>query len=55
MFLGLAKGETVTQVAQGMSVSAKTVSTYRARVMEKMQLESNSALTYSALKEGLIQ
>lgn len=55
VFLGLAKGETVTQVAQGMSVSAKTVSTYRTRVMEKMQLESNSALTYSALKEGLIQ
>ena len=35
--------------------SVKTVSTYRTRVMEKMKLESNSDLTYYALKNGLIQ
>ena len=38
-----------------MSLSVKTVSTYRTRVMEKMKLESNSDLTYYALKNGLIQ
>jgi len=55
VFLRLAKGETVGHIAEGMSLSVKTVSTYRTRVMEKMHLASNSDLTYYALKNGLIQ
>jgi len=55
VFLRLAQGETIGHMAQGMSLSVKTVSTYRTRVMEKMGLASNSDLTYYALKNGLIQ
>lgn len=55
VFLHLAQGETVGQVAKGMSLSVKTISTYRSRVMEKMKLASNSELTYYALKQGLIR
>lgn len=55
VFLRLAKGETIGHIADGMSLSVKTVSTYRTRVMEKMALKSNSDLTYYALKTGLIQ
>lgn len=55
VFLRLAKGETVGHMADSMSLSIKTVSTYRTRVMEKMSLASNSDLTYYALKNGLIQ
>lgn len=55
VFLRLAKGETIGHMAQSMSLSVKTVSTYRTRVMEKMGLASNSDLTYYALKNGLIQ
>lgn len=55
VFLRLAKGETVGHIATSMSLSVKTVSTYRTRVMEKMRLESNSDLTYYGLKNGLIQ
>src|SRR5690349_6989153 len=55
VFLRLAKGETIGHMADSMSLSIKTVSTYRTRVMEKMKLESNSDLTYYALKNGLIQ
>ena len=55
VFLRLARGETVGHIAEGMSLSVKTVSTYRTRVMEKMKLASNSDLTYYALKAGLIQ
>ena len=55
VFLRLAKGETIGHMATSMSLSVKTVSTYRTRVMEKMGLESNSDLTYYALKNGLIQ
>ena len=38
-----------------MYLSVKTVSTYRARTLEKLGLETNSDLTYYALKNGLIQ
>lgn len=55
VFLRLAKGETVGHIAESMFLSAKTVSTYRARVLEKLRLETNSDLTYYALKNGLIQ
>ena len=55
VFLRLAAGETVGHLALAMSLSVKTVSTYRSRVMEKMSLASNSDLTYYALKQGLIR
>jgi two-component system, NarL family, invasion response regulator UvrY len=55
VFLRLAQGQTIGHMAESMSLSVKTVSTYRTRVMEKMQLASNSDLTYYALKNGLIQ
>ncbi len=55
VFLRLAKGEAIGAMALSMSLSVKTVSTYRTRVMDKMKLESNSDLTYYALKTGLIQ
>jgi two-component system invasion response regulator UvrY len=55
VFLRLSKGETVSHIADSMFLSVKTVSTYRARVMEKLALSTNSELTYYALKNGLIQ
>ena len=51
----LAKGETIGHMADGMSLSVKTVSTYRTRVLEKLKLSSNSELTYYAMTNGLIQ
>ena len=55
VFLRLAKGETIGAMAESMFLSVKTVSTYRTRVLEKLQLHTNSDLTYYALKNGLIQ
>jgi two-component system, NarL family, invasion response regulator UvrY len=55
VFLRLARGETIGHVAKSLSLSVKTVSTYRTRVMEKMGLQSNSDLTYYGLKNGLLQ
>jgi DNA-binding NarL/FixJ family response regulator len=55
VFLRLAKGETIGQMADSLSLSIKTISTFRSRIMEKMKLVSNSDLTYYALKNGLIQ
>lgn len=54
VFLKLAKGETAGDIAKSLSLSVKTVSTYRTRLMEKMSLSSNSDLTYYALKNRLI-
>jgi two-component system, NarL family, invasion response regulator UvrY len=55
VFLRLAKGETIGHMAEAMFLSVKTVSTYRTRVLEKLNLKTNSELTYYALKNGLIQ
>ena len=55
VFLRLSQGETIGVIADSLSLSVKTVSTYRTRIMEKKSLESNSDLTYYALKNGLIQ
>jgi DNA-binding NarL/FixJ family response regulator len=55
VFLRLAQGQTVGQMAEAMNLSVKTVSTYRTRVLDKLKLRTNSDLTYYALKNGLIQ
>lgn len=55
VFLRLAKGQAVSDIAATLHLSAKTVSTYRARVLEKLALQSNSDLTYYAMKNGLIE
>lgn len=55
VFLRLAQGETIGQLAESLCLSVKTVSTYRSRVLDKLKLSGNSELTYYALKNGLIQ
>jgi DNA-binding NarL/FixJ family response regulator len=55
VFLKLAQGTNVGDIAEDLSLSVKTVSTYRTRLMEKLNLSSNSDLTYYALKNNLIQ
>jgi two-component system, NarL family, invasion response regulator UvrY len=55
VFIKLAKGERQGGIATALSVSVKTVSTYRTRLLEKLHLASNSELTYYALKHHLIE
>lgn len=50
----LANGKSVSEIAELLSLSVTTVSTYRARVMVKMNLKSNSDLTKYALENKLI-
>jgi len=54
VFLKLAKGESVGAIGEALSLSVKTISTYRTRLMEKMNLSTNSDLTYYAIKTQLI-
>ena len=51
----IASGRTLTQIAEAMSLSPKTVSVYRARLLEKMKLKNNSELTHYALKHHLVE
>jgi DNA-binding NarL/FixJ family response regulator len=50
----IASGRTVSQVAQDLSLSVKTVSTYRARILEKMGMENNAELMHYAMRHGLV-
>ncbi|WP_283150001.1 response regulator [Silvimonas soli] len=54
VFYKLASGKSPTDIANELFLSVKTVSTYRARVLEKMNLKTNADLTYYAIKNELI-
>ncbi|MBV8145933.1 MAG: response regulator transcription factor [Gammaproteobacteria bacterium] len=51
----LAVGRSVSEIAQELFISVKTVSTYRARVLQKMNLQTNADVTTYALRNGLVQ
>lgn len=51
----LARGKSVTEISHALFLSDKTVSTYRARLLEKMDLKTNADLTMYALKNKLIE
>jgi two-component system invasion response regulator UvrY len=54
VMLMIAAGIPLTEIGDRLHVSAKTVSTYRARVMDKMQVRSNAELTRYAMTHHLI-
>lgn len=54
VFLRLAKGESVSAIADTLNISVKTVSTYRSRLLEKLQVGSNAELAAYALQHGLM-
>jgi two-component system, NarL family, invasion response regulator UvrY len=49
----IASGKTASEIAATMHLSVKTISTYRARLLEKMGMTSNSELTRYAISNGL--
>jgi len=55
IMLMLARGKSVTEIANDIFISDKTVSTYRTRIMEKMGLKKNADLTLYAIKNNLIE
>ena len=50
----IASGKEVKQIADELSLSVKTVSTYRARLMEKMSMQTNAELTFYAISNKLV-
>ena len=51
----IASGKTLTEIGKQMSISVKTVSVYRARVLEKMRMKNNAELTHYAIKHHLVE
>jgi two-component system, NarL family, invasion response regulator UvrY len=51
----IASGKKLSEIAEAMSLSPKTVSVYRARLLEKMKLRTNAELTHYAVKHGLVE
>jgi DNA-binding NarL/FixJ family response regulator len=50
----IASGKTVSEIAEELSLSVKTIDTYRARILEKMKMKTNAELTHYAIKNGLV-
>ncbi|MEW6253730.1 MAG: response regulator transcription factor [Planctomycetota bacterium] len=50
----IASGLPVSAIAEQLSLSVKTISMYRARLLKKMQLKNNAELTHYAIKQGLV-
>ena len=50
----IASGKTVGQVARELCLSEKTISTHRARILEKMEMKTNAQLTYYAMQNALV-
>jgi two-component system, NarL family, invasion response regulator UvrY len=50
----IASGKTISEIAGDLNLSVKTVSTYRTRILQKMELKNNAELTYFAIHNGLL-
>ncbi len=55
IFCKLAAGASIKDIADELSLSSKTVSTYRSRILDEMSFASNADITTYALRNGLIQ
>lgn len=50
----IASGKTIAEIAAELGISPKTVSTYRGRILEKMNMRTNAELTHYAIQRGLV-
>lgn len=50
----IASGKTVKEIAEALFLSVKTISTYRARILQKMNMRNNAQLTHYTIQNNLI-
>ncbi|MDT8317035.1 MAG: response regulator transcription factor [bacterium] len=55
VMLMIASAKSVKEIADELSLSKKTIGTYRSRILEKMDMKNGSEVTYYAMKNGLIE
>jgi two-component system invasion response regulator UvrY len=51
----IASGKIVSEIAKELSLSVKTISTYRTRILEKMRLRNNAELMHYAMQHQLVE
>ena len=51
----IGSGKTISQIADTMSLSVTTISTYRARILDKMRMKTNAELARYAIQKGLVE
>ena len=51
----IASGKPVGEIAEELSLSVKTISTYRSRILEKMQMKNNAEITHYAMQQKLVE
>ena len=51
----IASGKKAKEIAEELCLSVKTISTYRSRILEKMDMKNNAELTHYAIKERLVE
>lgn len=51
----IASGQSVSEIADKLSLSVKTISMYRTRILEKMHFKHNAELTHYAIKNNLVE
>lgn len=51
----MASGKSITHIAEDLSLSPNTVSTYRVRILKKLKVENNADLVRYAVKHGLVE
>ncbi len=54
VFCGIASGKSVSELADELALSVKTVSTYRSRVLDKMKLKNNVEITHYAIRNEIV-
>jgi two-component system, NarL family, invasion response regulator UvrY len=55
VFRLIASGKTVTEIGDALSLSVKTISTYRTRILEKMKMKTNAELMHYAIKHHMLE
>jgi len=54
VFRMIAAGKTIKQIAEALFLNARTISTYRSRILEKMQIKTNAELIHYAIKHQIL-
>ena len=55
VFMMLAEGDSPTEIGKELSLSVKTISTHRSRILDKMEMKKNAELIHYAISQKLIQ
>ena len=55
VFMGLAQGRLTKEIAYDLNLSSKTISTYRNRILEKLDLKNNAEMVSYAIRENILK